>query len=247
MMFCRNYVDNHEMSDNPYLIHEAVRDNKPLMVENLLMESPKLLIKPDDDERTPIHWAASGGNENMVDLLIKYFPQVKFDIDDLVDASGWTPIHIAVSIGNLAILRKLIELASETPDVNLQTNQGTTALDLAISKERNDVARYLIEELNCSCRLKDKKGFTPLHRASCNNNLAIIDVLLSKGKVNVNATDRDGWTSLHHALAEGNVEIAVKLARAGADVNARNSDGETPLQVAVDDKAAKSFAVAVKP
>lgn len=233
------------MSDNPYLIHEAVRDNKPLMVDNLLMQSPKLLIKPDDDERTPIHWAVSGGDEKMVDLLVKYFSQVKFDIDDLVDLSGWTPIHFAASIGNIAILRKLVESVTEKPDINLQTNQGTSALDLAISKKSNDVARYLIEELNCSCRLKDKKGFTPLHRASCNNNLPIIDVLLGPGKTNVNATDKEGWTSLHHALAEGNVELALKLVAAGADANAVNSDGETPLQVAVDEKAAKQFALEV--
>ena len=41
-----------------------------------------------------------------------------------------------------------------------------------------------------------------------------------------------GRTALHAAAEEGDLEAARMLVKAGADVNARTSDGSTPLQLA---------------
>jgi ankyrin repeat protein len=42
------------------------------------------------DERTPLHWAASSGSLDIVRFLIDKKAEV-----DFVDNSGWTPLHIA--------------------------------------------------------------------------------------------------------------------------------------------------------
>ena len=48
------------------------------------------------DERTPIHWAASSGSLDIVRYLIDQQAEV-----NKVDNSGWTPLHIAGNKLNL--------------------------------------------------------------------------------------------------------------------------------------------------
>jgi uncharacterized protein len=43
---------------------------------------------------------------------------------------------------------------------------------------------------------------------------------------------KDGTTALHYAAHDGDIELAARLIRQGADVNARNDYGSTPLQEA---------------
>ncbi|KAF3901396.1 Ankyrin-1 [Arthrobotrys entomopaga] len=102
-----------EGEDQPkFPLHEAARDGKipavfflAQLVESLLSSNPKDALKKDDDERLPIHWAASNSHNEVIDLLL----QVKgFDIDE-IDGSGWTVLHIAASTGNDALMEKLIK------------------------------------------------------------------------------------------------------------------------------------------
>ncbi|KAI6233573.1 Beta-N-acetylhexosaminidase [Aphelenchoides fujianensis] len=47
----------------------------------------------------------------------------------------------------------------------------------------------------------------------------------------INKKNADGWTSLHYALAIGCTEVAVKLVDAGASLDARTRDGDTPVDL----------------
>ncbi|CCE80353.1 Piso0_003469 [Millerozyma farinosa CBS 7064] len=224
--------------DPKKLINEYVRDNKYLLVKQFLAENPRLALAKDDDERTPLHWACSINNTEMVQLLIDNIKNV--DIDEITDESGWTPVHIASSLGNEDIIDSLMKL-NPTPDIDLATTSGTTALHLAISKNHYDLVKKLITVYKASCRTKDKKGFTGLHRAASIGSQPIIKLIVEHGKVNINAKDMDGWTSLHHALAEGHGDAAVLLVGLGADPSITNGNDETPAQVAVDEKVRKYF------
>ena len=46
----------------------------------------------------------------------------------------------------------------------------------------------------------------------------------------MSAQEPNGWTALMFAAMHGNTEIAKMLIDAGADVNIKTKDGETPLQ-----------------
>ena len=48
----------------------------------------------------------------------------------------------------------------------------------------------------------------------------------------MNAKRGDGWTPLHCTTSEGLIETAELLISKGADLNAKNVDGETPLDMA---------------
>ncbi|CAH2350802.1 probable 26S proteasome regulatory subunit p28 [[Candida] railenensis] len=197
-----------------YQIQEAARDGKILTVEGLLTENPKLVFSQDQDGRTALHWATSSQHIEIVMCILKPRGGKEIDIDELVDLSGWTPLHIAASVGNEKIFELLMN-HDPKPDIDFQTNQGTTVLHLACSKQRYDIAKLAIEKYKCKTRIKDKMGYTPLHRAASVGSVRIVELLLKSG-VNVNATDSEDWTALKHAEAEGWTEVVSVLKAHGA-------------------------------
>lgn len=76
-------------------------------------------------------------------------------------------------------------------------------------------------------------GSTPLHKAAFYNNLAGAKLLIAKGaSVNGGAQTEDG-TPLHASVANGDyVEVAQLLVDQGADLNAKDALGQTPLELA---------------
>ena len=136
------------MSEDASEVHRAVMDGKLMTLTGILAEDPSQALLKDQDERTPLHWACSFQRVDMVKLLLNpsqvdnkagnisestglssgssnNVKPIKIDIDDLQDASGWTPLHIAAAVGNLDIVKLLVE-RDPAPDVNLQTSTGQT-------------------------------------------------------------------------------------------------------------------------
>ena len=73
---------------------------------------------------------------------------------------------------------------------------------------------------------------SPLHAASQNNAVDMVNVLLSGGaEVNISTTPGDS-TPLHAAVYKNAYEAAEVLVAHGADVDTRNSSDESPLKMA---------------
>jgi uncharacterized protein len=71
-------------------------------------------------------------------------------------------------------------------------------------------------------------------RAAKANDVGKIRQLLSDG-ASPNQTDEDGTTTgMHVAAASGNLQIIAILYKAGGDINARNSVGDSPLDLAAE-------------
>ena len=68
--------------------------------------------------------------------------------------------------------------------------------------------------------------------ASYEGHLKVIKYLIENGKVNVNSKDDDGWTALMRASWRGYSEIVKYLVEKGADINIKNNDGKTTLDLA---------------
>ena len=110
----------------------------------------------------------------------------------------------------------------------------------ATDKSGQEVQRLL--ENGAKVNEKDKNGMTPLHWATTNANYKAIGILLEFGAaVNVKSA-RGGWTPLHFALAggspyalvpdtEGDGGILKLLLDNGANPNAKDDDGETPVDL----------------
>lgn len=220
-----------------YYVHALAREGNIEAVVGALAKERKLLLQKDEDERTPLHWACTSNNTEMVKQMMQFAQNV--DLDDLTDASGWTPVHIAAALGNEELVGLFLR-HSPVPDVSLATSQGTTALHLATSKNHYEVVKQLVGA-KVNVNVQDKRGQSALHRAASVGSQPIVKALVQEGKARVNVADKDGWTPLHHALAEGHGDVGALLVQLGADPTAVDSDGNTAEKVAVDAKVATYF------
>lgn len=83
--------------------------------------------------------------------------------------------------------------------------------------------------------MADEYNRSPLHYVCIDNPeetwVDLTKSLIQSGE-DVNAQDRNGWTPLHFAAQAGSIGAVELLIDAGADINLRNSDGNTALWVA---------------
>jgi hypothetical protein len=134
-----------------------------------------------------------------------------------------------------------LDLMMQGADVNAAIGNGSTPLYYAAGNPNDslDIVKALIER-GANVNAHGIGGFTPLHEACANGGPEIAAYLISKG-ADVNAREKSlGDTPLHVvAFVAGlksrhndPVKIAEMLLSHGADANALNHDGETPLDVA---------------
>lgn len=211
-----------------HISHPNLTSHPAQKVEALLNADRRLVSRRDDDDRLPLHWAASYNRLPIAELLSE---QKGFDID-AQDGAGWTALMIAASLKDGDTLVDL--LLTKGADVDEKTNGGQTALHFAASKSNLDTAKKLLSH-KASARVKDKRGQLPLHRGAAVGNVPIVKLLL-ESKSPVNATDADGSTALHHAIAEGHGDAALVLLNAGAEADKKDSNGAYAIDLAPDGK-----------
>ncbi len=210
-------------------LHEAVVGGEKTMIHLLLRRgaSVKLAAREGD---TPLHYAAGRGYLSIaedllragaeVDAWCKYrgdiprtMPPSQPDLA-LLPTSG-TPLFVAVAAGHLRMVECLV---SNRANVNLvDKDRGETPLTLALRRNRNNIARYLLE-VGADIRLG-----SPLHAAIEDGNDAGLDQLLAR-QPNLEGRDRNQLTALQYAVvAKTDVDRVKRLLQAGADPNARFS------------------------
>ncbi|CAH3040504.1 unnamed protein product [Pocillopora meandrina] len=184
---------------------------------------PSLATKVDENERMPLHWAASGGHADVV----KHLLDLGVPTDNKDDAQ-WTPLMIAASAGRDAIVSMLISLGA---DVNTTNDGGQTPLHYAASRNRYEIAELLLQN-GAHIDAQDKtSAATPLHRAASRGHSKIVKLLL-KHNANCDIQDAEGNTALHMACEEDRAEIAVTLVENGATLSIENKMKMPPVELA---------------
>lgn len=152
---------------------------------------------------------------------------------------GWTPLHMAVAgSGNKEMILLLLEKGA---DVNARGNDGITPLGLIFSRQTSDrQGRKATVDL---LRLLLEKGADPnldtqLLSSMCRNagesypeTREMIDLLTPRMK-NVDQLDKGGRTPLTSAVQNANIATMKMLLTAGADISAKNKDGDMPIHIA---------------
>lgn len=113
--------------------------------------------------------------------------------------------------------------------LNIVDEEGGTPLFYA-TKENEFAAVKLLLERSADANVALTNGLTPLHEAAANGSIRTCNLLLEH-KAQLEATTPSG-TALHFAVSENREKTAEMLIKRGANVNAVNSKGVTPLMFA---------------
>ncbi len=178
------------------------------------------------DKKLNIYQACLDGNYEAVQKLLGKRPEL---VDFQNPEDGSTPLHFAAKGGNLAIVRKLIELRAGVGKVNAKRR---TPIHYAAESGHAEIVKLLCNK-DALTRLSDTDGMRPIHLAASNGHADVIEVLLNN-RADPNDVVRDArMTALHFAALHDHLDAAKVLLAAGAEPNTVNNTGYTPLHIAV--------------
>jgi len=151
--------------------------------------------------------------------------------------NGNTALHIALLRGAHPKLTEMVKLLVEFgADINAKNNKLETPLHFAADLNSEEIGSLLIE-LECEANCEDSLTRSPLHRAVGRRNSKVTEMLLQYGLAVNQKCCREETTPLHVAVAVAkgskSVHIPQVLLQHGADTEAKNALGETPLASAV--------------
>ena len=111
----------------------------------------------------------------------------------------------------------------------LKTGKAAFIVYAAAAGDTSEVERLLSQGARVDAR---EKGFTPLLAAADSGHTDVCELLLQKGRANIEDTNPDGSTALNIAAGEGFVSTVELLLSEGANVSTKDNKGFTPLLIA---------------
>ncbi|CAF3455115.1 unnamed protein product [Rotaria socialis] len=169
----------------------AIHSDKGLAILQKLIDCKVDINGTDEQQRTPLMWAASAGAVDELRLLYKY------GADQLhVDKNSLSALHCAACGGHADCIRMLIEYYRcpvEGVDIN-----GWTPLFYSITNNHPSICQLLLD-LAANPNHKDQRGRTPSHCAVTEGNLDCLTILM-KSSANIWLKNKRGDYPIHEAI-----------------------------------------------
>ena len=189
---------------------------------NVLASTPRSAIDVTDSTgRTTLIWAASHGDEDVVEGLLACGADPNHK-----DTGGSTPLHQSVYASTLERLRLLFDAKT---DVDMRNNDGDTALTMAAQVEDRIDLLELLSAHGADIECTNSFDRTPLRLSATENHPKQVSLLLGKG-ANINTSESNGRTALHSAIMyRSSAVVKILMDNPALDYDLRLDDGSTAI------------------
>ena len=140
-----------------------------------------------------------------------------------------------------AVCQVLIDAGA---DIETKNEYGCPPLLLAGNVGAADTVKMLVKA-GADVSAADNTGHTCLLLAACYGHTEIVRYLVGLPEVDVNHTG-DDWTALHWACQEDHSDVVQLLIDAGADIDAKDEEGRSPLLLDRKDGSHETLRMLVK-
>ncbi|KAH9111684.1 hypothetical protein LEN26_013433 [Aphanomyces euteiches] len=188
----------------------------------------------DVNQNSAVHYAAVGGNVEILHFFAQQAALVGPDSTTIIDApnnTGETPLIRAAHVGNVLAVKVLVDLGC---NLLHQDCNGNTAAHHAAHEGHLWTLHYLLEaqvDLDVVAGGQCLMQRDVLQWACDGGKTQIIDYLLERGH-DPNIPDIEGRTALHHAILDGDKPLVKKLLAHGAKADTSDDRGLTALSTA---------------
>ncbi|KAM0514508.1 hypothetical protein ACHAPE_006803 [Trichoderma viride] len=185
----------------------------------------------DYKNRAPIHLAAKAGLASITQNLIKRGAFI-----DAQDRDGFTPLHLACREGHDKVVEALLD-AGAAIDCVAEGSGFWTPLHSAVGAQKESIVELLAE--------RNANVSAALRFAVESSNAAMVQYLLEAKQTSIQERDlmkehrcmeqreTEGLTPLHYAAYYHRLEHTQLLVQRGANREARDRNGYTPLRLAL--------------
>jgi ankyrin repeat protein len=184
------------------------------------------------------HIAAEYGREDLVRSIFERFGGTVAPYDKRVNEKSTneakqTALHLAAGHGHLSIVKYLIEKAKLS--IRDRDHEMYTPLMVAAQRGHFEIVKYLHTKRGASLSETGQYKYTALLLASISGHFNVVKYIMKHGGSNKEVTNLVN-TALHVASMGGHCEIVQHLLDKYPqqfNVNMKNSNGQTPLHLAV--------------
>ncbi|MFH1420187.1 MAG: M14 family zinc carboxypeptidase [Planctomycetota bacterium] len=142
------------LADSRSDLFTAARLGDAKRVADLLSTDPSLAHARNDAGETPMHQAAAGRHDAILQEFLRYEADV-----NAADRRGVTPLHVAASSDDVKLVRMLLDAGATINAVNAS---GETPLHVAARMARPNVLAALLASRS-DVNARNASGQTPLH------------------------------------------------------------------------------------
>jgi ankyrin repeat protein len=220
-----------------YYTDRILGPKKRKKIIDLFLKNGATINNSDKEGNTLLHRVVMLAMHDVAKELVKDFKKlINFRAKN---KKGETAYAIAEKRRDTVLINLLRPFSQPTPlgDINFKDVQGDRPVMIAAMRGDLEEGKNLLRS-GVKVNLQNKNGDTALHLAIKNQNIKFAQLLLKDPKTNINIKNKKGDTPLHEVInvvkPEDRDLITQELIKKGANINAKNNDGNTVFHLAVE-------------